>query len=156
MDCDMLVRDDISKVFDYVDDKHDVWCVHHDYTPSTGTKFLGNVQHSYPRKNWSSFMLFNNARCEALTVEKVNTASGAWLHQMKWTDYPGSLPVEWNHLVGEYHPNPDAKVVHFTLGTPCFRGYEFQEYANDWYAEKALMQHYEDQSGIQSPAARTA
>lgn len=143
MDCDMLVRDDISKVFDYVDLSHDVFCVHHDYVPRTETKFLGNTQHVYPRKNWSSFMVFNNERCTALQPEIVNTASGAYLHQFKWTNYPGLLPIEWNHLVGEYHENPNAKAVHFTLGTPCFKGYEEQEFANEWYAEKALMESHD-------------
>ena len=143
LDCDMLVRDDIYKILDYVDDRHDVFCVHHDYTPRTETKFLGNTQHVYPRKNWSSLMFFNNERCKKLTLEKVNCAGGAYLHQFKWTDYPGVIPVEWNHLVGEYRPNPDAKNVHFTLGTPCFTGYEEQEFADEWYQEKALMEAHD-------------
>ena len=51
----------------------------------------------------------------------------------------GELPIEFNHLVGEYAPNPDAKIVHFTLGTPCFEGYEEQEFADEWRAEREAM-----------------
>lgn len=139
MDCDMLVRCDIAELFEYVGSEHDVFAVHHNYAPSTGTKFLGNVQHNYPKKNWSSLMVFNNARCKALTPEKVNTAGGAWLHQFKWANHCGSIPKEYNHLVGEYHPNPDAKIAHFTLGTPCFEGYEDQEFADEWREERERM-----------------
>jgi hypothetical protein len=145
MDCDMLVRDDIYKILEHRDFKKDVMVVKHDYTPKPGKKFLGNTQHVYPKKNWSSVMLFNNMNypVRKLTPDVVNKASGKYLHQFEWTEEGriGELPKEWNHLVGEYDPNPDAKIVHFTLGTPCFKGYENQEFADEWFAEKELMLH---------------
>ena len=49
-------------------------------------KFLGEPQSKYEKKNWSSVILFNNARCTALTPEYVSTASGLELHQFKWLD----------------------------------------------------------------------
>lgn len=134
MDCDMILRDDIYKIMEYVDFKHDVYVVKHDYTPKTKDKFLGAKQYVYPKKNWSSVMIFDCEKCQILP-ETVNSATGKYLHQFEWTteDRVGEIPVEWNHLVGEYEPNPNAKLVHYTLGTPCFYGYTEQEYADEWF-----------------------
>lgn len=144
MDCDMLVRCDIAEIFNECDLHHDVFVVKHDYQPKTDIKFLGQKQHIYPKKNWSSVMVFNNFTqpCRRLTPEIVNTATGAFLHQFQWTQDQriGDLSNEWNHLVGEYEPNANAKIVHYTLGTPCFSGYENQEYAAEWFAEYEAMQ----------------
>lgn len=141
MDCDMLVRDDITKLFNLMDYDKTVMVVKHDYTPSTDTKFMGQKQSAYPKKNWSSVMLFNPHRCRALTQPYVNYASGKELHQFEWcgNEDVGELPVEWNHLVGEYKPNPNAKIVHYTLGSPCFAKYKDCEFANEWREEKKLM-----------------
>ena len=137
LDCDMLVRCDIAELFELSQGYYDVQVVKHDYKPKTKTKFLGNVQHNYPMKNWSSVMLFNcdNYPCRKLTCDSVSKATGKYLHRFEWTTEKriGELPREYNHLVGEYEPNPDAKIVHFTLGTPCFKGYEDQEFADEWY-----------------------
>lgn len=143
MDCDMLVRCDLSEILKEVDSSNDVHVVKHDYEPKAGKKFLGATQHVYPKKNWSSVMVFNcyTAPCRRLTPDYVNKASGANLHQFGWTSYKrvGELDPAWNHLVGEYEPNPDAKIVHFTLGTPCFKGYDKQEFADEWFAELEAM-----------------
>jgi hypothetical protein len=141
MDCDMLVLCDIAEILDECSLAVDVSVVQHDYEPKTKTKFLGATQHVYPKKNWSSVMVFNNymQSCRRLTPEIVNKQSGKFLHQFEWTDRVGSLPVEWNHLVGECSPNPKAKIVHFTLGTPCFHGFEDQEFSQEWFDERARM-----------------
>lgn len=141
MDCDMLVRADIAELLDYVDG-YQVACVQHDYTPKSEDKFLGQVQTAYEKKNWSSLMVFDNEKCKALTPEYVNTATGLELHQFKWANSVGSLPAAWNHLVGEYAPNPRAKNVHFTLGTPCFAKYANCEYAHEWREEKKMLAHH--------------
>jgi len=145
MDSDMLVRGDIYDVLGWVSLRNDVSVVKHDYTPKEGEKFLGNKQYAYPKKNWSSFMVFNNSAeaCRSLTVKQVNEQSGAYLHRFQWCndDRIGELPKEWNHLVGEYEPNPNARIIHYTLGTPCFEGYENQEWAEEWFKEKALMEY---------------
>lgn len=138
MDCDMLCRGDIAELWD-VRNENAVSVVKHDYIPKTGDKFLGAVQTVYPRKNWSSVMLFNNAECKALTPGYVNTATGLELHQFHWTDDIGDLSPEWNHLVGEYEPNPGAKVVHYTLGGPYFNEYKNCEYATEWFRERDYM-----------------
>ena len=141
MDCDMLCRADIAELWGQFDGSSAVQVVKHDYTPSTTTKFLNQAQTAYPCKNWSSVMLFNNPECRALTPHYVNAASGLALHQFVWTsdEAVGELSPEWNHLVGEYAPNPDAKLVHYTLGTPCFNEYKDCEFADEWFKEKERM-----------------
>lgn len=135
MDCDMVVTEDIAKLWAMRDDRYAVMCVKHDHNPVEETKFLGAIQTKYQKKNWSSVMLFNNARCKALTPEFVNTATGLELHQFKWLssdDEIGEIPIEWNHLVGYNPPNPDAALVHYTLGGPYFNEYTDCEHADTW------------------------
>jgi hypothetical protein len=139
MDCDMLCRADIAELAREIErqpDKAVVVCKH-DYVPKTERKFLNQVQTRYTRKNWSSLMLFNNARCRALTPEYVNSASGLDLHRFAWTADAaiGELSLEWNWLVTEYPYNSNAKIVHYTLGGPYFPEYENCDYADEWSAE---------------------
>ncbi len=150
MDCDMLCRTDISEIFKEVDPDAAISVVKHDYVPATARKFLNQEQTKYRRKNWSSMIVFNNGKCKALTPEKISLASGMELHQFQWLEDSQihALPKEWNHLVGELEPNPDAKLVHFTLGTPCFKGYEHCEYAEEWFREFEAMTHYAEKSSI--------
>lgn len=140
MDCDVLVRADISTL-DY-DINAAVSVVKHDYIPKTEDKFLDHKQSLYQKKNWSSVMVFNNQKCTSLTARYVNTATGMELHQFKWADSIGEINPDWNHLVGEYEPNPNAKLVHFTLGTPCFKKYAHCEFADEWYAERDQLLAY--------------
>ena len=140
MDCDMLMRADPAELFALRDDRYAVMVCQHDYTPKEDTKFLGQVQTKYEKKNWSSVMLFNNARCRALTPEYVSTATGLELHQFRWLEdeaLVGSLPLEWNWLVGEYEHNPAAKNAHFTLGGPYFADTAQCDYADEWRAALA-------------------
>lgn len=145
MDCDMLFRDDIAKLWAHRDDKYAVKCVHHNHIPEETEKYLGNVQTKYSRKNWSSVILFNNAKCKALTPEYVNSADGLDLHQFRWLDDEqiGYLPNLWNHLVGYQPMRNDAKNVHFTTGGPYFEEYRNCDYHQEWFAEKALMEFVE-------------
>lgn len=133
MDCDMIVRGDIHELFELADSQYDVMCVKHpDYVSKVTTKWHGKPQANYPRKNWSSVMLFNNLRCQQLTPKYVDTASPKQLHRMLWAEKVGELPKEWNHLVGEFPENPDAKIVHFTLGTPCWPRFRNCEFGDEW------------------------
>jgi lipopolysaccharide biosynthesis glycosyltransferase len=144
MDCDMLARADIAELWALCDDRYAVMCVKHDYVPKSEQKFLGQVQTKYEKKNWSSVMLFNNAKCRALTPDFVNTATGLQLHQFKWLDsdeHVGELPIVWNYLVDEYDYRPDAKLVHFTDGGPYFDEYRNVEYADEWFATRERMLH---------------
>lgn len=135
MDCDMLMRDDIAKLWACRDERYAVKVVQHDHVPREKTKFLGQPQSVYPKKNWSSVMLMNNAKCRALTPGLVRTASGLHLHRFEWLpeqDAIGALPKRWNHLVGYDAPDSDAALAHFTLGGPYFNGYTNCEFANEW------------------------
>ena len=141
MDCDMLCLADVAELWEAIGAMRGAVSVcQHDYTPKPGAKFLGQQQTAYPRKNWTSFMLLDCSRCRALTPEYVNTASGLDLHRLNWTtDEIGSLPLEWNWLVSEYPKNADAKVLHYTLGTPCFEAYQRCDHADLWWAEFQAM-----------------
>jgi hypothetical protein len=145
MDCDMLCRVDIAELGREVERQADkaVLVCKHDYVPKTQRKFLDQVQTRYARKNWSSLMLFNNARCRSLSVDYVNSASGLELHRFAWIEEGaiGELPLEWNWLVGEYAYNPAAKIVHFTIGGPYFGAYRDCDYAGEWFAERDAMRH---------------
>lgn len=149
MDCDMLMRDDIARLWALRDDRYAVMCVQHQHQPTETTKFLDKPQTAYGKKNWSSVMLFNNAKCKALTPDYVNTASGLELHQFKWLagdDLIGALPHRWNHLVGYDAPDPDAANVHFTIGGPYFTEYAGCEHATEWFAEREAMLRVDQRS----------
>lgn len=139
LDCDMLCQANIGELFFYAlaYPNKAVQVVQHDYTPKSSAKFLGQPQTPYPRKNWSSVILFNNALCKKLTPDYVNTVTGLDLHQFRWLDESqiGALPMDWNWLVGEYAPNPKAKLLHYTLGTPCFPQYRECDQADVWFEE---------------------
>jgi hypothetical protein len=142
MDCDMLMRADIAELWALRDDAYAVQVVQHHHVPREDTKFLGQKQTSYPKKNWSSLMLVNNAQCKTLTPSLVNHASGLHLHRFEWLaddSLVGALPRRWNHLVGYDDPNSDAALAHFTLGGPYFSGYADCEFADEWRAERDAM-----------------
>jgi hypothetical protein len=146
MDCDMLVLDDISRLWSLRDERYAVQVVKHVHVPKEDVKFLGAVQTKYEKKNWSSVMLINCAKCKALTPEYVNTASGLELHQFKWLgddSLIGEIPSRWNHLVGYDAPRRDAALVHYTIGGPYFAEYADCEYSGEWHDEHASMMHVE-------------
>ncbi|HEY4635079.1 MAG TPA: hypothetical protein VIG92_00840 [Rhodospirillales bacterium] len=144
MDCDMLMVDDIAKLWALRDDRYAVQVVKHDHVPSETTKFLGQPQSKYEKKNWSSVMLFNNAKCRTLTPEYVNTATGLQLHRFQWLqsdDLIGEIPHRWNLLVGydKRRPLKDVSNLHYTIGGPYFREYRNTDYAKQWFDERERM-----------------
>lgn len=150
LDCDVLCLTDICELEDIASKNlySDVLVVKHDYIPAMENKFLGQQQTVYPCKNWSSVMVFNGHRMavKRLSPAYVNKASAMDLHQFKWADTVGELPAQWNHLVGEYSPDKDAKLVHFTKGGPWFKGYGDCEYSERWYTELKDMLHRDNPS----------
>lgn len=165
-DCDFLYTGDVRKVFEGLDPAKAVYCVQHDYTPTHAVKMDGKSQATYPRKNWSSFMLFNcdHPDVRALTPDVVNTAAPAILHRFEWISDPdaiGALPLEWNFLEGEY-PKPDTppQVIHYTNGGPWFEQWQNCDFADLWLHERDL--YLRSETGAQdipeepAPPARLA
>jgi lipopolysaccharide biosynthesis glycosyltransferase len=142
-DNDFLSLSDISKLFELCDDDYAVMCVKHDYTPTSDVKYLGKENAKYQRKNWSSCVLWNcgHKSNRMLTPELINQLDtddfnvGLYLHRFEFLedDQIGEIPAEWNHLVGVYDHNKDAKLVHWTNYGPWLTGHESVDYAGDWY-----------------------
>ena len=144
MDCDMLILEDMAELWKLRDENYAVLVVKHDHVPKEKTKFLGQTQSKYEKKNWSSVMLFNNAKCKALTPEFVNTGTGLELHRFQWLDSDdliGEIPHRWNHLVGydEKVPTSEVSNLHYTIGGPYFDDYKTTDYADEWFTELDAM-----------------
>lgn len=145
-DCDMMLRTDVAQLFELAakDPSKAVHVVQHDYEPRDGIKYLNTVQYCYPRKNWSSVVLWNcgHHSNRAVTPEFVNTASPMELHRFQWLkdEEIGALDVRWNWLVGEYaDPPQDVHNVHWTVGGPYFNEYNDADFAQEWFAERERM-----------------
>ncbi len=139
-DGDMLFLRDVAELWDLRDDRYAVQVVQHAHVPREAVKFLGEPQSAYPRKNWSSLMLFQNGRCRALTPEYVAQAPGLELHRFAWLpgeDEIGTLPRAWNHLVDYDPPEPVEAIanLHYTNGGPWFEASAGCSYADEWVAE---------------------
>ena len=141
-DCDFIFFEDVSKILENLDDSKAVYCVKHDYTPKEKHKMDGQKQTIYPRKNWSSFILFNcsHPSNKQLTVNLVNSETGSFLHQFKWLKDSeiGSLDERWNWLEGwtSNHNNNKPFAVHYTRGGPWFDEWQDVEFANEWISER--------------------
>lgn len=142
-DCDMLITRDIKEMFDLFDPQYAVQCVKHDYIPKADPKMGGKPQTTYPRKNWSSTVIYNcnHSENKKLTKEIVEQAEPKFLHRFMWVkdDLIGDLPTEFNFLAGEYEaPDTLPFNIHHTLGPP---GIWYDQYKTDvdykdyWFSE---------------------
>ena len=140
-DGDMVCQTDIKELWDLRDAGKAVQVVQHDYQTKAHIKYLGNKNENYPRKNWSSLILWNCAHPahRVLTPELIQQQTGAYLHRFSWLtdDQIGALPPAWNWLAIEYDNNPEANLVHYTLGTPCFEDYAHTSMAEHWHSARA-------------------
>jgi len=137
IDCDFLFTKDVAELFAMADDEYALMCVKHDYVPRNAVKMDGQKQVSYPRKNWSSCILWNcgHSSNKALTKDIVSEESGAFLHRFQFLkdEEIGELPLEWNWLEGEYDkPETPPAVIHFTNGGPWFENWQDVDYAELW------------------------
>ena len=141
-DCDFIFFEDISNILTDIDQSKAVYCVQHDYTPKEKHKMDGQKQTIYPRKNWSSFILFNcsHPSNKKLSVDLVNSETGSFLHQFKWLEDNeiGSLDERWNWLEGWTSNHNDKKpyAVHYTRGGPWFDEWQDVEFASEWTKER--------------------
>jgi hypothetical protein len=146
---DMIVKDDIAKLWAMRNPFVAVQVVPHSYQTKHPRKYVGTGMeadnHNYPRKNWSSLQIINCAhyawRC--MTPEKVEKMSGAELQSFSFIPerYIDFLPSEWNHLADEYGPNPDAKLLHWTAGIAAWEHYKDSPHADDWREAHAKVNH---------------
>jgi lipopolysaccharide biosynthesis glycosyltransferase len=138
VDGDMICRTDIAEILWEHDQDEAVKVVKHYYQTKHPIKYLGSKNEDYPKKNWSSVMLWNCSHHlnKQLTPKFVMENKGKYLHRFEWLkheDQVGKLDAAWNWLETEYKYNPDAKLIHHTLGTPCFKDYQSTDYAQEWW-----------------------
>ncbi|QWD68082.1 glycosyltransferase [Polynucleobacter sp. VK25] len=135
-DGDMVCQADIAELWALRDENKAVQVVRHEYKTKAIKKYLGNKNVDYPRKNWSSLILWNCGHPDnsVLTPEFVQSQPGSYLHRFSWLndDLIGGLDAEWNWLAIEYPDNPNAKLIHYTLGTPCFKDYANESMSDVW------------------------
>jgi hypothetical protein len=122
VDGDVLCRADIYEMLEVAD-------------PEPAVSVVVNKDHklAYERP---SVMLFNCAKCQALTPEYIETGNPQTL---EWAGSIGELPAIYNVLVGYDEPDPIAKIVHFTQGIPCFPETKDSPFAEEWMAEHRMM-----------------
>lgn len=146
---DMLCRADIAELWDLFDPFYAVQVVKHHYKTTAARKYVGTGMEAdnrdYPRKNWSSLMLFNcsHKAWQRIPPKDIGHLPGSFLHRFEWIPdrFVGELPKEWNWLVREYPHNPAARLVHYTLGVPGFPAYAQDDYADEWREELRLANH---------------
>ncbi|MDC0626930.1 glycosyltransferase [Methylophilaceae bacterium] len=143
-DGDMICNADIKELINLADPDKAVSVVKHNYKTKFKKKYLGNINEDYPRKNWSSVILWNcsHPKHKILTPSFVAQQTGKFLHRFSWLeDYEiGELPIEWNWLAIEYEANPNAKLIHYTLGTPCFKDFKDTDMSDLWNKYNQLAQ----------------
>ena len=152
IDGDMVVRGDIIELYESLKTAHDVAVVKHDYKTRMPVKYMGAPNEDYPRKNWSSVIVWD---CQSypnrrLTPDFVQKQPGSFLHRFSWIDDDRiqALPIEWNWLPDELGENTEAKLLHYTLGTPCFHEFTDTTQAEEWHSEHGLTQHCEQRPDL--------
>ena len=147
--CDMLLLAPLEELAELYDPKYAVQVVKHDYISRHAVKYVGTEMEapnvSYPRKNWSSVMIFNGGHPSHFKAHQeiesaIERGDGAYLHRFGWLrdEEIGELPIEWNWLPQEFGANEDAKLIHYTLGTPFMAHYENTEMSMYWHEAMTL------------------
>ena len=145
LDDDILFEGSILPMFYFMNPDDAVACIQYDFDKYAETKFNGEKNVSYPKKLWSSLMIFNNGHedCKKLTPEIVNTETGKYLHQFEWTDKISEIP-EW-FVYTEGHAYTDKiwrpLAVHYTRGGPWIEDMDTSEIQHLNIYEKLLNKH---------------
>ena len=135
-DGDMVCLSDIKILKSYFDTKKAVTVVKHNYKTKHKKKYFGQKNDDYPRKNWSSMIIWNceHPKNKILTPDFISESEGSFLHRFKWLEDSeiGELPKKWNWLAIEYDEKKDLDLIHYTLGTPCFKEYANKSLSKYW------------------------
>ena len=146
-DGDMICQSDIKNLWEQRDPGKAIMVVKHEYKTKQSIKYLGNKNENYPRKNWSSVIMWNceHPKHKILTPDFIAYQTGKFLHRFSWLDDNdiGELQKEWNWLAIEYPEKKNAHLIHFTLGTPCFKEYKNTDMSEIWYEN-----YYKTQEGF--------
>jgi len=141
-DGDMVCEADIAQLWAMRNYRYAAMVVKHDYKTQHPVKYLGAKNDDYPRKNWSSLILWNCGHLSnrVLTADYVARSEGKHLHRFEFIpeDQLGELPKEWNWLVMEYPESP-AKLYHYTIGTPCFPEYKDCQNSDLWHHHHSMV-----------------
>jgi len=125
VDDDFIFSKSILPLFHFLNPDDAVACVQYDFDKIHETKFNGEKNVAYPKKLWSSLMIFNNSHpdCKKLTPEVVNTETGKYLHQFEWTDAISEIPERWIVTEGtdDLKTKPGAFAIHYTRGGPWIK-----------------------------------
>ena len=121
--------------------KFSIGCVKHKcYTNEktlNKTKMDGKYQSWYPRKNWTSLIIFNcsHYKCKKLTLDTLNDANPSWLQRLYWINeikknendeeefddiLIKSISYKNNFLYGYYSDLNNINAIHLTEGGPWF------------------------------------
>lgn len=137
VDCDVVFHEDPRQMLQETKAQHAVSVVQHSSVGHGQWKMVNQVQQTYPRKNWSSVMLFN---CEhpanrRLSLRDVNERPGRDLHAFYWLNENeiGALDPRWNWLVG-LQPEMMGGISHFTMGGPWIPGWVPAAHDDLWLA----------------------
>lgn len=157
MDCDMLWRSDIKELWDMLDDKYAAMVVKHNHIPKETVKMDDQIQTTYKKKNWSSFVAFNcsHPANKVLTPEIVNSQTGTWLHQFSWLheNQIGHLGFDYN-WIENISTSVSQKVIHYTLGGPWFSDYRDVMFGDLWVEEYERWQRDGGESYSHVPTTR--
>lgn len=139
---DMICQGDLAELISLADPYKAVQVVKHNYKTKAPVKYIGTQMVApntdYPRKNWASLMLINCGHYGWPDAETVAKTPVIDLLQFKFLpdDRIGDLPIEWNWL-DEYGQNGEAKILHWTQGSPGFPHYANAPHAEIWQAYNA-------------------
>lgn len=136
---DMLCLADLAELWALRDSGKAVQVVKHDYQTKYPRKFLGTEMEcdnpQYPRKNWSSLILWNCGHMAHFNArEQLRRAPGSYLHRFSWLkdEDIGELHPTWNWLADEHGANVAAKIVHFTAGIPAIPAHRSVAHSKEW------------------------
>jgi hypothetical protein len=123
LDIDFLALGDVAELFALNDDR-----------------YAAMVSKNPKKFEWASMIMFNcgHPANKILTPDFVDDPNRCVNpHAMSWLsdELVGSVPGQWNHLVGYDAPRSDAKLVHYTQGMPIYEETTGSEYGDAWKAE---------------------